>query len=66
MAKKQQADAGVKARVLLDCTYGKADAVVTLTAEQALAGTAAGELDTDPRAVAHAEQLTKQHVDRGE
>lgn len=55
MAKKQATDgAQVEARVLLDCSWGAADDVVTLTKEEAEAGVAAGELDTHPDAVMYA------------
>ena len=60
MAKKQPTDgAQIEARVLLDCSWGTADDVVTLTKEEAAAGTSAGELDTDPEAVAYAKSLAK-------
>lgn len=45
----------VKARVLLDCGLGKANDVVELT--EAEAKSAAGQVDTDPTAVAYAESL---------
>lgn len=60
MAKKQPTDgAQIEARVLVDCSWGAADEVVTLTKEEAAAGTAAGELDTHPDAVAYAKGLAK-------
>ena len=43
-----------KARVLLDCSWGAADDVVTLARTRADAGVAAGELDTNAEAVAYA------------
>lgn len=58
MAKKQAADsAQVEARVLVASVWGKPDAVVLLSKEEADAGVAAGELDTHPDAVAYAKSL---------
>lgn len=58
MAKKQAADsAQVEARVLVASVWGKPDAVVLLSKEDADAGVAAGELDTHPDAVAYAKSL---------
>ncbi len=58
MAKKQATDgAQVEARVLLDCSWGAADDVVTLSKDEADAGVAAGELDTNAEAVAYAKSL---------
>lgn len=57
MAKNQPAEGMVKARVLLDCAYGKVDSVVEVT--QAEAAAAAGQLDADPAAVAYAESLVQ-------
>lgn len=45
----------VKARVLVDCTYGKPNDVVTVTADEAKQH--AGVLDASPAAVAYAESL---------
>jgi hypothetical protein len=49
--------ATVKARVIFAGPWGPMDAVVSVTPEEAAAGTAAGELDADPGAVAYAESL---------
>jgi len=58
MAKKQATDgAQVEARVLLDCSWGAADDVVTLSKDEADAGVAAGELDTNTDAVAYAKRV---------
>ena len=45
----------VKARVLTDCVFGKANDVVTLPED--VANGAGGDLDTHPDAVAYAESL---------
>lgn len=59
MAKKQPAaDGQVKARVLLDCQFGKADDVVVFASAEEAAG-AAGMVDAHPDAVAYAESLTQ-------
>ena len=50
-------EAPIKARVLVDGDFGKANAVITLPVAEAQAGQDAGELDTDPGAVAYAESL---------
>lgn len=55
MAKNQKADGQVKARVLVDCEYGKPDDIVTIDA--ALADSLAGIVDASPEAVAYAESL---------
>jgi hypothetical protein len=57
MAKKQAAETGeVKARVLVDCSHGKVNDVVTF--RSATEAQAAGpEVDTDPAAVEYAESL---------
>ena len=65
MAKHKPADTApklkvtdlVKARVLIDCAYGRCDAVVELTEEDAAIGAAAGCIDCHPEAVAYAESL---------
>lgn len=58
MAKAPKEAAGeVKARVLVDCVYGKCDDVVTLDAE--LVASLHNVLDADPAAVAYAESLAK-------
>ena len=49
--------AAVKARVLMSCAFGKPNDVANVTAEEAAAGQAAGELDATPEAVAYAEAL---------
>ena len=46
----------VKARVLIDCAFGKANEVVTV---YAYIGKASPELDTDKAAVAYAESLNR-------
>lgn len=46
-----------KARVLLDCAYGRCNDVIELDAEQVAAGVAAGDLDDSAPAVAYAESL---------
>jgi hypothetical protein len=48
---------GVKARVLVDCVYGKVDEVVSLSADDAKAGEKSGVLDAHKSAVAYAESL---------
>lgn len=64
MAKKQPTEgAQVEARVLLDCSWGAADQVVTLSKDEADAGVAAGELDTHPDAVAYAKSLAAPQTD---
>lgn len=61
MAKKQAAEsAQVEARVLVASVWGKPDAVVSLSKEEADAGVAAGELDTHPDAVAYAKAAQSQ------
>lgn len=57
--KKQTADdAGkVKARVIFAGRHGKVNDVVELERAEALAAQAAGDIDTHPDAVAHAESL---------
>ncbi|HEY0062988.1 MAG TPA: hypothetical protein VGC21_12770 [Telluria sp.] len=57
MAKEQKAEGPVKARVLVDCEYGKPNDVVTIEAVQA--PSLAGVLDTDPAAVEYAESLAQ-------
>ena len=47
----------VKARVLVDGSHGKCNDVVHVTAADLKAGEAAGELDGNKAAVAHAESL---------
>jgi hypothetical protein len=56
-APAQDAPATVKARVIFAGAWGAMDSVVTVTPEEAAAGTDAGELDADPGAVAYAESL---------
>lgn len=64
MAKKQPTEgAQVEARVLLACSWGAADDVVSLTKEETEAGVAAGELDTHPDAVAYAKSLAADKSD---
>lgn len=49
--------AKVKARVLMDCAFGKVDDVVEVTEAEAAASTS--QLDAHPDAVAYAESLKK-------
>lgn len=49
--------ATVRARVLVQCRHGRPDDLVTLPADEAAEGVAAGDLDADPSAVAYAELL---------
>jgi hypothetical protein len=44
-----------KARVLLDCAYGKVDQVIEIEAADLAVAQASGHVDTDPAAVAYAE-----------
>lgn len=53
MAKADKAEK-VKARVLVDCAYGKVDDVVEVTEAEAKASS---DLDAHPDAVAYAESL---------
>lgn len=53
-ASKDGPPATVQARVIFASAWGAMDSVVTVTPEDAAAGTAAGELDSDPGAVAYA------------
>ena len=46
-----------KARVLLDCAYGKVDEVIEIEAADLAVAQASGHVDTDPAAVAYAESL---------
>lgn len=54
MAKAEKSDK-VKARVLVDCAFGKVDDVVEVTAAEAKDH--ASDLDAHPDAVAYAESL---------
>ena len=47
----------VLARVLMTCTYGQANDVVSLTADEARLAQDAGQVDTDKAAVAYAKSL---------
>ena len=47
----------VKARVLVDCSYGKPNAVVALPKDQIDIGVASRQLDASIEAVAYAEAL---------
>ncbi|WP_395055192.1 hypothetical protein [Polaromonas sp.] len=61
MAKKQAAE-GIKARVLVDCEFGKVnDIAIFETAEAAAA--AASQVDAHPDAVAYAESLAEPAAD---
>jgi hypothetical protein len=55
MAKTQKADGQVKARVLVQCLYGKPDDVIQI--DSALVESLAGVIDASPDAVAYAESL---------
>lgn len=57
MAKKPTEGGKRKARVLLDCSYGRADTVVELTDAEMESAKAGGEVDDHPDAVRHAETL---------
>lgn len=63
MAKKQDAsgqpdtERKTRARVLLDCSYGRADEVIQLTADELAAAKASGSVDDHPDAVQYAESL---------
>jgi hypothetical protein len=58
MAKEQKAPEGkVKARVLVDCAYGRCDDVVEIDA--ASVEGLSGVVDAEPAAVAYAESLAK-------
>ena len=48
-----------KARVLLDCAYGKVDEVIEIEAADLAVAQASGHVDTDPAAVAYAESLAE-------
>lgn len=54
MAKKDEAPKTVKARVLIDCHFGKVDDVVEVDEDVAAASS---DLDANPDAVAYAESL---------
>ena len=56
MATKKVAEK-TKARVLLDCAYGKVDEVIEIAAEDLAAAVASGHVDTHPDAVAYAESI---------
>ena len=56
MATKKLAEK-TKARVLLDCAYGKVDEVIEIEAADLAVAEASGQVDTHPDAVAHAESL---------
>jgi hypothetical protein len=57
MATKKQTADKTKARVLLDCAYGKVDQVIEIEAADLAIAQASGQVDTDPAAVAYAESL---------
>lgn len=58
MATKKAPPAGAtKVRVLVDCSFGKADDVVELLADELDVALASGAVDPDPAAVAYAETL---------
>ena len=56
MATKKHAEK-TKARVLLDCAYGKVDEVIEIEAADLAVAQASGHVDTDLAAVAYAESL---------
>lgn len=58
-ASTQQADeqASVEARVLCDCLFGKADAVVSLSTSDVKYAKEQGMVDDHPEAVAYAKSL---------
>ena len=56
MATKKVAEK-TKARVLLDCSYGKVDEVIEIAAEDLAVAESSGHVDTHPDAVAYAESL---------
>lgn len=57
MATKKQTAEKTKARVLLDCAYGKVDEVIEIEAADLAVAQASGQVDTDPAAVDYAESL---------
>ena len=57
MATKKQTADKTKARVLLDCAYGKVDEVIEIEAADLAVAQASGHVDTDPAAVTYAESL---------
>ena len=57
MATKKQTADKTKARVLLDCAFGKVDEVIEIEAADLAVAQASGHVDTDPAAVAYAESL---------
>jgi len=56
MATKKRAEK-TKARVLLDCAYGKVDEVIEIESADLAVAEASGQVDTHPDAVAYAESL---------
>ena len=46
-----------KARVLLDCSYGKVNDVIDISPEDLSVAEASGQVDTHPDAVSYAESL---------
>lgn len=56
MATKKTAEK-TKARVLLDCSYGKVDEVIEIETADLAVAEASGHVDTHPDAVAYAESL---------
>jgi hypothetical protein len=56
MATKKIAEK-TKARVLLDCAYGKVDEVIEIAPVDLATAIASGNVDPHPDAVAHAEAL---------
>lgn len=56
MAKQQKSPEGkVKARLLVECSYGKPNDVIEIDAD--VAESLAGQIDTDTAAIAYAESL---------
>lgn len=60
MSDNQKASKQRKARVLLDCAYGKCNDVITADAGEIDAGEKAGQLDSSKAAVEYAEQIQRQ------
>ena len=59
--KKDEVEEGmVEARILLDCRHGKAGALAVVSAADAEAGAAGGELDPHPDAVVAAKAASEE------
>lgn len=59
MAKRKAGADTVRVRVLADCHFGAANAVIELPAEEADQACALGLADADPAAVEYAESLAQ-------